>query len=203
MEKITELKVRSREIPLSVDFPTSYTYPPGEGRGRITHHVFVRIRAGDHTGYGEGIELTMFTGGTSRTMEEIIRSYFAEVILGCSVDDALIRFRELIMSHPHNPGAKLGVEMALYDLLGKIRGVPLYELLGRRMRSEIPVSHAIGALSPDKAVEQAREVIELGFRTIKLKADGDIPGDLKRINSVLEALPPDCRLRVDANQSWD
>ncbi len=203
MEKITELKVCSREIPLSIDFPTSYKHPFREGQGRVTHHVFVRLSAGDLTGYGEGTELTMFTGGTSRTMEEIIREHFTEVILGCTIGDAFRVFREVIMRHPHNPGAKLGVEMALYDLLGKARAVPLYELLGRRMRDEIPLCHAIGALSPARAAEQARDAIEAGFRTIKLKANGDIPKDLERINAVLEVMPQDGRLRVDANQGWE
>ncbi len=203
MEKITDLKVCGREIPLSVDFPTSYKYRIKKGEGRITHHVFVRLQAGDLTGWGEGTELTMFTGGTSSTMEEIIRSQFASEIIGLTLSEAFRAFRRIIMRHPHNPGAKLGIEMALYDLLGKKRGIPLYEILGRRMRDEIPLCHHIGALPAAQAAKQARDATQGGFRTLKLKANGDIPEDLERIHAVLEVMPPECRLRVDANQGWE
>jgi L-alanine-DL-glutamate epimerase-like enolase superfamily enzyme len=203
MEKITDLKVWAQEIPLAVDFPTSYKYRIKPEEGRITHHVFVRLQAGNLTGWGEGTELTMFTGATSSTMAEIIRSQFASSILGLTLNGAFRAFREIIVRHPHNPGAKLGIEMALYDLLGKKLGVPLYELLGRRMRNEIPICYHIGALPATQAAKLARDAIQSGFRTLKLKADGQIPADVERIHAVLEAMPSDCRLRVDANQGWE
>ena len=92
MDKITELKARGMEIPLAVDFPTTYEK---EGHGRVTHHVFVRVKAGDYTGYGEGTELTMFSGGTSRTMEQIIGECFADLIIGHSIGDAFRVFRQV------------------------------------------------------------------------------------------------------------
>ena len=203
MTTITDLQVWGLEIPLNVDFPTSYKHMVEKNEVFITQHVFVRLKAGDLIGWGEGTELTMFTGGTSRTQAEIVSSLFRPVILGLTLDQAFQAFRRIIMAHPHNPGAKLGLEMALYDLLSKKHGVPLYELLGRRMRDEVSLCHHIGALSAEQARQQAEQAIQAGFKNVKLKADGDMPNDLERIQSVLEVIPEDCRLRVDANQGWE
>jgi L-alanine-DL-glutamate epimerase-like enolase superfamily enzyme len=147
--------------------------------------------------------LTMFTGATSATMAEIVKSLFKPVILGLTLDDAFRVLRAKIMSHPNNPGAKLGLEMALYDLLSQKLKVPFSELLGRRMRDEIPLCYHIGALSPDQARRTAEQALLDGFKTLKLKAGGDIPRDLERIQSVLEVIPQDGRLRIDANQGWE
>lgn len=202
MEKITLIRAKGMEIPLRVDFPTSYKYQLTEDRKRITHHVFVKIEMGEWTGMGEGTELDRFTGGTSRTMEEIIRSQFVPLLTGLTLEEALVTFRRDIMSYPHNPGAKLGVEMALYDLWGKHRGLPLYELLGGRMRKEVPLCAHVGALPVEKALEEARRHLSRGFTSLKLKADGDIPADIERIRGILDILPPEGKLRVDCNQGW-
>jgi L-alanine-DL-glutamate epimerase-like enolase superfamily enzyme len=203
MQKITDLQVWARDIPLSLSFPTSYESEGQVGEIFKTQHVFVRLEAGDLVGRGEGTELTMFTGGTSETMAEIVRSVFRPLILGLTLDHAFRVFRKKIMRHPNNPGAKLSVEMALYDLLSKKLKVPFYELFGRRMRDEIRLCYHIGALPPHQARETAKQAVRDGFKTLKLKADGDTPGDLERIQSVLEVIPEDGRLRVDANQGWE
>ncbi|RPI99906.1 MAG: hypothetical protein EHM36_15350, partial [Deltaproteobacteria bacterium] len=168
-----------------------------------SHHAFVRVKAGDLVGWGEGTEIPMFTGGTSSTMAEIIRSQFAPLMIGLTIDQAFQIFHKTVMGHPHNPGAKLGLEMALYDLLGKARGCPLSELLGRRRIDKVRLCYHIGAVSLDEAVMQAKEAIGSGFRTLKLKADGNIPKDVERIFAVMDILPSDALLRVDANQGWE
>ena len=202
MDKITSIRAMGMEIPLGVDFPTSYDHRLTEDRKRITHHVFVKIKLGDWVGVGEGTELDQFTGGISRTMEEIINIQFAPLLMGLTLEEALMAFRKTILSYPHNPGAKLGVEMALYDLWGKQRGLPLYDLLGGRMRTEIPLCAHVGALPVKQALEEARQRLEKGFTSIKLKADGDFPNDIERIQGILEMLPSEGKLRVDANQGW-
>lgn len=202
MNTITAIRAVGMEIPLGVDFPTSYRYRTTKDQMRITHHVFVKVEMGEWVGLGEGTELDRFTGGTSRTMEEIINSQFIPLLEGLTLENALTAFRRLIMPYPHNPGAKLGLEMALYDLWGKTRGIPLYELLGGRMRTEVPLCAHVGALPLDRALEEAGQAVAKGFTSIKLKADGDIPMDIDRIRGILDLLPPEGRLRVDANQGW-
>ena len=203
MEKIDRVDVWAREIPLGVHFPTSYKDGAGGGERYVSHHVFVRILAGELIGWGEGTELPMFTGGTSSTMAEIIRTQFAPLMIGSTIDRAFQIFHKTVMGHPHNPGAKLGLELALYDLLAKTRSCPLSDLLGRRRIDKIPLCYHIGAVPLDEAVVQARGAIDAGFKTLKLKADGNIPKDVERILAVMDVLSSDALLRVDANQGWE
>jgi L-alanine-DL-glutamate epimerase-like enolase superfamily enzyme len=203
MEKIDRIEVWGREIPLGVHFPTSYKDGAGGGERYLSHHVFVRVYAGDLVGWGEGTELPMFTGGTSSTMAEIIRTQFAPLMIGATIDRAFQIFYQTVMGHPHNPGAKLGLESALYDLLAKTRSCPLSDLLGRRRRDQVRICYHIGAVSLEEAVAQARGAIDAGFRTLKLKADGNIPKDVERILAVTDVLSSDALVRVDANQGWE
>lgn len=58
----------------------------------------------------------------------------------------------------------------------------------------------IGAVSPNEVVTQAKTAINSGFKSLKLKADGDVVKNQECIFAVLEALSPDVLLRIDANQ---
>ena len=107
---------------LAFYFSDSYKDGASSGERYMTHHMFVRVRAGEFTALGEGTELCLFTGGTSSTMAEIIQTQFTPHIIGSTINQAFQIFHQKNKPYPHNPGAKLGLEMALYDLLAKTRG---------------------------------------------------------------------------------
>jgi|GEM_PF-360704 muconate cycloisomerase/chloromuconate cycloisomerase len=199
---ITSIDVVSREIPYAEAFPTSYDDQ------RPTQHVFIRIRTADEVGYGEGSALKWFTGETADTMASIVRSEFVPVIEGKSVSEALGSCRQLTARLPGNPGASAGVEMALLDLRAKQIGVPVRDLLGQARRESIPVSFASGALPAETVASDVVNAFESGFRTFKIKVDGDLDGDAARINAVTRELadradPNEVFVRADANTGWE
>ncbi len=99
--------------------------------------------------------------------------------------------------------AKAGIEMALWDVVGKRLGTPVYNLLGGRVRDRIPLSYSIPFGTPDAMAELARERVRWGHRTIKVKVGSPDPAvDLAAVRRVREAIGPDVRLRVDANMGW-
>jgi L-alanine-DL-glutamate epimerase-like enolase superfamily enzyme len=67
----------------------------------------------------------------------------------------------------------------------------------------VRLCYHIGAVSPNEVVTQAKTAINSGFKSLKLKADGDVVKNLECILAVLEALSPDVLLRIDANQGWE
>ena len=67
-----------------------------------------------------------------------------------------------------NSSLKAGVNMALYDIVGKIAGMPLFRLLGG-YREKIATSVTIGLNSTDLMVSKARQIVTDGFRIIKIK----------------------------------
>jgi len=100
------------------------------------------------------------------------------------------------------PGARAGVDMALYDLLGRIAGIPVYQLLGA-YRDRIATSITIGILNEPETVRRARDFVAQGFRALKLKGGRDVEEDISRVLAVRAAVGGKVALRFDANQGYD
>lgn len=100
------------------------------------------------------------------------------------------------------PGARAGIDMALYDLLGRIAGIPVYQLLGA-YRDRIATSITIGILNETETVKRAQDFVAQGFRALKLKGGLDVEGDIVRVLAVRAAVGGKIALRFDANQGYD
>ncbi len=96
-----------------------------------------------------------------------------------------------------------GVDIALWDIAGKVKGVPVYELLGGKRRDRVEVYAT--ALYPEEtraAVEKAEKLAERGFHGIKIKVGFDLAQDVEIVGAVRSALGPDFRLMTDANMGY-
>ena len=100
------------------------------------------------------------------------------------------------------PPALAGVEMALFDILGRTHDVPVYDLLGGRVRDRVRLSHSLPMGKPDEIAHQAAALAAAGYSTLKVKIGQDIAADLATVTAVRERLGPDFTLRVDANMAW-
>ncbi|MFQ8433050.1 mandelate racemase/muconate lactonizing enzyme family protein [Amaricoccus sp. W119] len=100
------------------------------------------------------------------------------------------------------------IDFALWDLKGKILGMPLHRLLGGG-RSRIPVYASGGWASydDDQLVAEMKDMVAQGYRMVKFKIGydgGRQPNrDVERVRKVREALGPDIGLMIDANNCWD
>ena len=102
---------------------------------------------------------------------------------------------------PDGQLAIAGVEMALWDIAGKALGVPVYALLGGRMRERIPLSYSVPHGEPEQMAEYALARAREGFRTVKVKVGQGPERDAAAVRLVREALGPAHRVRVDANMA--
>jgi D-galactarolactone cycloisomerase len=101
-----------------------------------------------------------------------------------------------------------GIDIALWDVMGRATGLPVHKLIGGAHRKEI-LAYATGLYFIDmdrlveEAVEEALEYKEQGFRAIKMKIGlGDPKLDVRRVRAVREAIGPDVALAVDANHCF-
>ena len=164
--------------------------------------VFVRTDAGLE-GVGEVNGSPDWSGETHLGAKGVIDSHLAPRLIG--EDPRRIRHcMDKLGKTFANPFAKAGLEMALFDLLGKSLDAPLYQLLGGAVRPfDLPQRFPVMPVGPRESAEVAARMVAEGFRTIKLKVGHDpLAFDQERVRLVREAVGPDVRLTVDANGGW-
>ena len=101
-----------------------------------------------------------------------------------------------------------GIDIALWDIIGKSCGKPIHKLIGGSYRDEVtPYATGLYFIDMDRLIEEAvEEAIEFkqnGFTAIKMKIGlGDIKLDIRRVETVRKAVGDDMRLMVDANHCF-
>lgn len=192
--KIESITLHHLSMPLVSPFETSF------GRETDRECVIIEIRSEGLIGYGECVATRDpgYNYETTGTSMHILKDFVAPLILGKDVKDAL-DFQERVLSIRGHQLAKAGVEMALWDLIGKREGKSLKQLFGGvRDKVEVGVSIGIQA-SPQKLVETATDFVNQGYARVKIKIK---PGrDVKDAQAVRAAFP-NLRLQVDANSAY-
>ena len=176
----------------------------------IGGYLLVRMTGDDGAvGWGEAPALKDWAGDYGRYFGEsvgtarfVIENYLEPAVLNEDAGNFAGLHQKMDAAVRGYPYAKAAVEMAAYDLTGRSLGVPVYALLGGRVRDWIPVTHSIGLLPIDEAVAECRQVVKEGIRTIKIKVGGDPRRDIDLVHRVREAVGEEIDLCVDANQGY-
>lgn len=164
--------------------------------------VFVRTDR-DVDGVGEVTASPDWSGETCDGAKALIDGHLAPRLIG--EDPRRIRHCLERLSRTYaNPFTKAAIEMALFDILGKSLGAPLFQLLGGAVRSlDIPLRFPIMPVGPEESAAAARRMVDAGFRTIKLKVGHDpLDVDLRRLQRVRDTVGDEVRITVDANGGW-
>ena len=99
--------------------------------------------------------------------------------------------------------ALAGVDLALYDLLGKALGKPVYKLLGGNFRPDVPIYAGMGGTAPEPVAAQALSLLDAGYRALKLHLRVPNPDLLAIVAAVREAVGPRVTLLVDVHGTRD
>jgi L-alanine-DL-glutamate epimerase-like enolase superfamily enzyme len=114
---------------------------------------------------------------------------------------------------PGGRTARSGVDMALYDLVGKRRGLPIHALLGGAYRREFELLTNLYFKTPEEMAAACRDFVGRGFKGLKVKV-GDVvlargwdranlESELAKLEAALAVVPRDVYVDADANQGWD
>lgn len=126
-------------------------------------------------------------------------------LVGKSPLDVTERWHELYLHVKRSGayGALSALDEAMWDIKGKHAGQPVYELLG----GEIGTVKAYGTFplerSEDELIEAADWLSQKGFEAMKIGAGYGVKEDRSRISSIMESIPDDFGLAIDANTSYD
>src|SRR5262249_46021993 len=119
------------------------------------------------TGIGE---ISMIWNGDGPAYCPMVEELLSPAVQGLSpfeITRAIQRMDEAVQfTRAANP-AKAAVEMALHDVVGRALDVPVYELLGGRVRDAIVLSMSISIADIPQMVDQARDYVARGFRGVK------------------------------------
>jgi muconate cycloisomerase len=100
------------------------------------------------------------------------------------------------------PYCKAAIDAALYDVVGKAFNLPAYQLLGGLYRERIPIAHSLGLMEIEKAVDEARQAVAEGVKTVKLKGGVEPRRDVNLVERIRLAVGADVKICVDANQGY-
>lgn len=92
-------------------------------------------------------------------------------------------------------------EMAIFDIVGKARDLPVHELLGGAYRNRVATDYWIGHQTPEDSAANARLGYERGFHGVKMKCTSDEPM-VDRVRAILDATDPSFKCTVDPNQRF-
>ncbi len=180
------------------------------------------------TGLGESAHF----GGPPDTTRAILEHELANLIIGRpahEIESIWHRMFHRSMQHGRRGAvvaAMSGIDIALWDLLGKATGRPVHELLGT-FQTRLP-AYASGGFylagqSPDDLADELHGYVRRGFRAVKMKVGRNpevalnplrsafddafchvtVRADLERVQAVRDRIGPDIGLMVDANSGWN
>ena len=192
--KIERINLYHLRMPLKSPFETSF------GRIDARDCVLVEILAGGLVGYGECVadRDPGYSYETSGTTLHILKDFILPEMLGADLPSPE-GFQKRAAPVRGHLMAKAGVEMALWDLLGKQAGDPLHSLLGG-VRRQVQVGVSVGLQeSPGALVKVVEGYLAQGYRRVKIKIKpGRDIGDAQAVRKTY----PDLRLQVDANSAY-
>jgi len=150
--------------------------------------------------------------------KQIIDLLLAGIVLGADPNDVVVLWERMYAGRRvrgHRAGFYLeaiaGVDIALWDLIGRAAGKPVYQLLGGSFRNPVRVYAsglpAISANSTPEAFElleqEARELKALGYTGLKMALGRGIRGDLRSVRTIRDALGDDFLIYTDAAGVYD
>jgi len=176
-----------------IDLKLTTPFRIARGVQTVASNSIVQINHDGYTGYGEAAP-DEFYGEDVETVLACVARFAGN--LGndpFAIEDVMNQLDKIIRL---NPAVKAAVDIALYDLVGKMLGVPLYKLLGLNAAHAAHTSFTLGIDSPTEMAKKALKAIDYPILKVKVGTRHDLD-NIKAIREVSQAV-----IRVDANTAW-
>ena len=195
---------------LGYDLPEPLGYSQQYYTKRTAHLIEVETDEGI-TGWGE----CFGAGNIALANKGIVEKIIQPIVLGMDPIDRDVIWHQVynLMRDHGQKGMPLqslsGVDIALWDIAGKVSGLPLYQLIGGAHRNRIDVYGYGMMLRPESAdslvsrfTDEAAAIKEMGFKATKMKVGLGPKDDVRLIEAVRKGVGEDYRFMVDANHAY-
>ncbi len=197
--KIARIKVYQIDLPLHEG---KYSWSEGKYVD-VFDSTVVEIETDEGvTGYGEVCPLgpaylPAYARGVRAGIEEL-----APALVGDDPRQLSVINHKMDRELKGHPYVKSAIDMALWDILGKVARMPVCELLGGRYSEDVQLYRAISQRPADEMAQNVAEYRAEGYRRFQLKVGGHPDEDIARIVAVRDVLEPGDKLIADANTGW-
>ena len=200
--KITDI----RTIRLRASLPPDEQFRTRSGPRRYRSAFLIQVET------DEGVTGIGSCSGNGAILEAILTKVLKPLLLGrdpCLITELWDRIYvgagvRLFGSRGIGVVALSGVDIALWDILGKVKNTPIHQLLSNSPRNKVELYAT--ALYPDQIggdVEKALSYAARGFRGVKIKLGFDLDSDLERVRAVRAAVGKEFPRMTDANMGYD
>ncbi len=139
---------------------------------------------------------------TPESCKPVIDHYLAPILVGEDPFDIESIHMKMDAVVPRNLIAKCGIDLALWDIMGKATHKPAYKLLGGEFEAKILCTYTLSIDTPEKMAEQAQFRKSQGYQTLVIKIGREPDTDIGRLKLVREAMGDGINLRLDANEAY-
>ena len=182
---------------LGMSIPSEEPWTGGE-------FVICRLTTGDgNTGLGEAFVWLPETGVSPAQIIDAVKHALSRYVIGEKPFNVEKIRHRMEVNVNRSDVAKGLIDMACYDLMGRITGRPAHDFMGGCCMDEIPLCALIPLVDMETMIMLCRLFHDQGIRTFRLKLGKSIRNDMDIVGRVREELGEDVRLRVDYNQAYN
>ncbi|KPH94309.1 L-alanine-DL-glutamate epimerase [Pseudoalteromonas porphyrae] len=195
--KITAIRFAKLTVPLVTPFKTALREV-----SFIEDLVVLIDTDKGQVGYGAAASTPIITGDTHQGMISIIKYFLAPKLIGLEIENLNHICHVIQSTVVANSSAKAALELAVYDLWGKLYQAPLYKLLGggsSTLRTDITIS--VDGI--DKMLADCDTAVKQGFDVLKVKIGNDLQQDIERVKAIYSGFSKYAKIRLDVNQGWN
>jgi o-succinylbenzoate synthase len=153
-------------------------------------------------GIGDCCPFPEFGSESIADVENVLSDFNLKLIIdeteiAKSINNCLTNYKQL-------PALRHGLEQAIINIICNKNKTTIDNLLNLKLKKRVNVNAAIGFLSVEESVNSARDLVEKGFTTIKLKTGrNDFEKDFSVIKLIRETFGDNIKLRIDSNGNWN
>jgi len=194
--KISHLKIWKEDLELTRPYTIAYKTTSS------VENIFVQVfTENGQFGIGAASPGEHVTGETIGDCVQALEKNAETLLVGKDIRQLKGILFHLESTFVNAPAAQAALDIALYDLYGKLLELPIAHCLGQ-VHTALPTSITIGIKSIEESKKEAKEFLDMGFRILKVKTGISVEEDVALFSALRQYVGKDIKIRVDANQGY-